>query len=242
MQSNVQFVFNLPYHKTHIWYTTQIKAEAQARTLCLFCCCFVCFCSCYLRFRGFLMSYYFTWLTCLEMLLLYCSTCSSSFHCLSHIYRNPFMRLAAQRAYLPYCSQAVERAEHCSVSQWHWSLGEDHCDRWFFQPSWSQMRAEGRPSFFTEFLLLSPWLSEMAFHILSLSLVTLHLVRKADVLHEGAVTDGSLMQWGCTLACPFTVHHTIVAASHKHVPLLRAADRSRAFCDVWEMRQPRNVV
>lgn len=41
-------------------------------------------------------SYYFTWLICLEMPLLYCSTRSSIIHCPTHIYRNPFMRLAAR--------------------------------------------------------------------------------------------------------------------------------------------------
>lgn len=33
-----------------------------------------------------------------------------------------------------------------------------------------------------------------------------------------------------------------MASSHKHMPLLRAADRGRVFGDVWEMRQSRHMV
>lgn len=79
----------------------------------------------------------------------------------------------------------------------------------------------------------------MALHVLPLPLVTLHLVRKADVLLQGAVADGSLTP---ALACPLTVDHTVVAAGHKHEPLLRAADRGRAFGDVREVRHSRDVV
>ncbi len=79
----------------------------------------------------------------------------------------------------------------------------------------------------------------MALHVLSLTLVTLHLVRKADVLRYGAVADGSLAP---ALARPLTVDHTVVASSHEHVPLLGAADRGRGFGNVWEMRQSRHVI
>lgn len=65
---------------------------------------------------------------------------------------------------------------------------------------------------------------------------------EADVLHKGAVADGSLMQRGGALVHLFTVGHTVVASSHKHVPLLRVADRGRGFGDVWEMRQSGDVI
>lgn len=51
------------------------------------------------------------------------------------------------------------------------------------------------------------------------------------------------MKRGGALARPITVDHTVVvASSHKHVRLLRAADRGRGFGDVREMRQSRDVV
>lgn len=82
----------------------------------------------------------------------------------------------------------------------------------------------------------------MALHTLPLSLVTLHLVCKADARQRCAVADGSLVQQGGTLAFPLTVHQAVMTASHQHVPLLRAADWSGGLGDVWEVRQSRHVV
>lgn len=82
----------------------------------------------------------------------------------------------------------------------------------------------------------------MALHVLSLALVTLHLVHEADVLHHGAVADGSLVQWRAAPVVVLTVDRAVVASGHKHVPLLGRAGRGGGLGDVREMRQPRDVV
>lgn len=85
IQFNVQFVFNLQKHKTHIWYKAQIKADAQARTLAPFFGLFVAV----VAFWGFRVfssfSLFYMPCICSEILLLHCSTCSSFLHCVTNI-------------------------------------------------------------------------------------------------------------------------------------------------------------
>lgn len=85
-------------------------------------------------------------------------------------------------------------------------------------------------------------LSQVALHILPLTFIALHLVREAYVIHQCAAAAASLVQRVDTPLYPFTVDHTIVASSHKHVPLLRGAGRGRGFGNVWEVRQSGDVV
>lgn len=82
----------------------------------------------------------------------------------------------------------------------------------------------------------------MALHVLPLTLVALRLVREADVLQQGAVADGSLVSRRGALTRPFAAGRAVVASGHEHARLLGAADGGRAFADVWEMRQPGDVV
>lgn len=82
----------------------------------------------------------------------------------------------------------------------------------------------------------------MALHVLSLALVALRLVHEADVLHQGAVADGSLVQRRGAPVVVLAVDRTVVASGHKHVPLLGRAGRGGGFGDVREVRQSRDVV
>lgn len=85
-------------------------------------------------------------------------------------------------------------------------------------------------------------LSQVALHIFLLIFITLNPVRKAYVLHQGAAANGSLMQQRVAPLHLLTVDHTIVAASHKHVPLLGRADRGGAFGNVRKMGQSGDMV
>lgn len=89
-------------------------------------------------------------------------------------------------------------------------------------------------TFFLSCFFLSLCFSQVALHVLSLHLVALRLVCNANILHQGAIADGSL----CALAWP----HAIMAAIDEHVPLLGDADRDRRFGDVREVWQSGDMV
>lgn len=81
----------------------------------------------------------------------------------------------------------------------------------------------------------------MALRVIPTCLVTLPLIREADVLHQGAVAGFFVLLWGA-VASPLAVDQTVAAAGHKHVRLLGAADGVGGFGDVREVRNPRDVV
>lgn len=82
----------------------------------------------------------------------------------------------------------------------------------------------------------------MTLHILSLTLVTLHLVCEAYVLLQRAAADCSLVQRTDAMLHLLRVDHTVATSRHKHVPLLKGADRGRVFGNVWEMRQSGDMI
>lgn len=71
-----------------------------------------------------------------------------------------------------------------------------------------------------------------------MAFVTLRLFCEANILHQGAVADGSFTRMGGTLG----VYHTVLQARHQHAPFFRVANWSRGFGDVWQLREPRDVV
>ena len=256
IQFNVQFVFNLQYHKnTHLIHSTNENRGLSKDPAALFVPLLPLLLfevSGFFFFVFFSSSYYFTGLiSAFEILLSHCSTCSSFLHRPTNIYRNAFTKLTAHSdpGRLPCSflrSPAGERAECCSVSQCHWSLCEGRSDRWLHQPgSWQPPQcsiSEPALKALQVSSQSSQSLSQVALCVLPLGLVTLHLVREADVLHQGAVALCSLVQWRGALPFPRAVLRAVVAASHQHVPLLGAAEGSGGLGDVREVRQPRDVV
>lgn len=129
MQFNVQFAFRLQYHKTHNWYRTQIKAEAQARTLSLFCC--FAFVVAIWGFGFFVLLY----MACLpwdavvalfnmqQFLTLFDKHLQKSIHD-----AHSTLDIPVWTFFFSQCP-TVERADSL-VSQWHWFVKVDCCDSW----------------------------------------------------------------------------------------------------------------
>ena len=164
MQFSVQFVFKLQYHKTHIWYTAQIKAEASSEEPC------VCF---------FLLLFLLPLLFEVFLVILHglsVSGCSARISFLSvsdkhpqkssheaHSTHQTFFGVERPPRSLSGCGEVLSAAQSPSHA--------DLSDRWLYQPSSSQppravcqshVRAE-RPSNFIHQVLITGachrWLS-----------------------------------------------------------------------------------
>ncbi len=138
----VQLVFDLQCYKTHIWHTSQRKAEAQTRTLCLFS--KVGPLSCLFPLLLFEVAGLFFLIILHGLSALRCCCCIVQLASVSCSIRHTSTGIQSRgsqhirRRSVDVChiySQAVEAAECCSVSLWHWSLGKD---KWLYQPSSSQ--------------------------------------------------------------------------------------------------------